>query len=158
MTTAPRRARQPSSGGVAAMPRTVVAYTDGACSGNPGAGAWAYRVEWPDGTVEERAGAEPMTTNNREELKAVREAMRAVRARIGEDAAWRVVVRTDSLGVINWLTWRWKRNKNLDLLAEIDPLIDDRVRFEHVRGHSGDPGNDRVDRLAVAAYQELTRR
>jgi ribonuclease HI len=68
-----------------------------------------------------------------------------------------VVVRTDSLGVINWLTRRWKRNKNLDLLAEIDPLVDARVRFEHVRGHSGNPGNDRVDRLAVAASQELAR-
>jgi len=47
--------------------------------GNPGPGAWAYRLEWPDGGVEEAAGAEPATTNNREELKAVREALRAVR-------------------------------------------------------------------------------
>jgi ribonuclease HI len=152
-------ANGPSGAGrTAAAPRTVVAYTDGACSGNPGVGAWAYRLEWPDGTAEERAEAEPMTTNNREELKAVREALRAVRARIGDDPAWRVLVRTDSLGVINWLTRRWKRNKNLDLLAEIDPLVDGRVHFQHVRGHSGDPGNDRVDRLAVAAYQELARR
>jgi ribonuclease HI len=148
----------PSPGGRGVAPRTVVAYTDGACSGNPGVGAWAYRLEWPDGTVEERAAAEPMTTNNREELKAVREALRAVRARVGDDPSWRVVVRTDSLGVINWLTRRWKRNKNLDLLAGIDPLVDGRVHFEHVRGHSGDPGNDRVDRLAVAAYQELAGR
>lgn len=148
---------RPEAARAGAAPRTVVAYTDGACSGNPGVGAWAYRLEWPDGTVEERAEADPLTTNNREELKAVREALRAVRARAGEDPSWRVVVRTDSLGVINWLTRRWKRNKNLDLLAEIDPLVDARVRFEHVRGHSGDPGNDRVDRLAVAAYQELTR-
>ena len=140
------------------MTQTVIAYTDGACSGNPGAGAWAFRLEWPDGTVEEAAGGERLTTNNREELKAVREALRAVRTRVGDDPSWRVVVRTDSLGVINWLTRRWKRNKNLDLLTEIDPLVDGRVRFEHVRGHSGDPGNDRVDRLAVEAYQELARR
>jgi len=140
---------------VAVPVRTVVAYTDGACSGNPGAGAWAYRLEWPDGAVEERAAAEPMTTNNREELKAVREALRAVRRRIGDDPGWRVLVRTDSMGVINWLQGRWKRNKNLDLFPTIDPLVDGRVRFEHVRGHSGDPGNDRVDRLAVAAYEEL---
>ncbi len=144
---------------VAAPVRTVVAYTDGACSGNPGAGAWAYRLEWPDGTVEEGAEAEAMTTNNREELKAVREALRAVRRRIGDDPSWRVVVRTDSLGVINWLdkrlTKRWKRNKNLDLFPAIDPLVDGRVEFEHVRGHSGDPGNDRVDRLAVGAYERL---
>jgi ribonuclease HI len=133
------------------MTQTVVAYTDGACSGNPGAGAWAYRLEWPDGSIDEAAGAEPMTTNNREELKAVREALRAARSRIGGDRDWRIVVRTDSLGVINWLTRNWKRKKNLDLYPDIDALVDDRVRFEHVRGHSGEPGNERVDELAVAA-------
>jgi ribonuclease HI len=135
--------------------QTVVVYTDGACSGNPGAGGWAYRIEWPDGRVEESAGAEPATTNNREELRAVREALRAIRARIDGDPRWRIVVRTDSLGVINWLTRRWKRNKNLDLFPTIDPLVDSRVHFEHVRGHSGDPGNERVDELAVAAYRAL---
>ena len=137
------------------MSRTVVVYTDGACSGNPGAGAWAYRIEWPDGSIEEAAGAEPMTTNNREELKAVREGLRAVRAHIGEDPDWRIVVRTDSLGVINWLTRVWKRKKNLDLYPSIDPLIDARVRFEHVRGHSGIPGNERVDSLAVEETQRM---
>ena len=134
-----------------AVTKTVVAYTDGACSGNPGTGAWAYRLEWPDGSVREATGAEPMTTNNREELKAVREALRAVRARIGDDPGWRIVVRTDSMGVINWLGRTWKRKANLDLYPEIDALVDDRVRFEHVRGHSGEPGNERVDSLAVAA-------
>ncbi len=92
-----------------------------------------------------------MTTNNREELKAVREALRAIRARIGDDRGWSIVVRTDSLGVINWLTRQWKRKANLDLFPGIDPLVDERVRFEHVRGHSGEPGNERVDELAVAA-------
>ena len=134
---------------------TVIAYTDGACSGNPGVGAWAYRLEWPDGSVEESVGAERHTTNNREELKAVREALRAVRARIGDDLAWRIVIRTDSMGVINWLRGTWKRKKNLDLYPGIDPLIDARVHFEHVRGHSGDPGNERVDQLAVEATQRL---
>ena len=135
------------------MTQTVIAYTDGACSGNPGAGAWAYRLEWPDGSVDEAAGGERMTTNNREELKAVREALRAVRRRVRDDPAWRVVVRTDSQGVINWLQRTWKRQKNLDLYPEIDSLVDGRVRFEHVRGHSGDPGNERVDALAVRETQ-----
>jgi ribonuclease HI len=134
---------------------TVIAYTDGACSGNPGAGAWAYRLEWPDGQVEEAVGGDLDTTNNREELKAVREALRSIRARIGDDPGWRVVVRTDSLGVINWLTRAWKRKKNLDLYPSIDPLIDSRVRFEHVRGHSGIPGNERVDGLAVEETQRM---
>jgi ribonuclease HI len=135
--------------------QTVIAYTDGACSGNPGAGAWAYRLEWPDGTVEENTGSEPHTTNNREELKAVREALVAFRRRVGDDAGWRIVVRTDSTGVINWLGGTWKRKKNLDLYPTIDPLVDSRVRFEHVPGHSGVPGNERVDRLAVDAVQRL---
>jgi ribonuclease HI len=136
---------------------TVVVYTDGACSGNPGPGAWAYRIEWPDGSVEERAEATPRTTNNREELKAVREALRAVRRRIGDDARWRIVVRTDSQGVVNWLTRRWKRTKNLDLYPAIDALVDGRVVFEWVRGHAGNAGNQRVDALAVAATQALAR-
>lgn len=136
------------------MSQTVIAYTDGACSGNPGAGAWAYRLEWPDTTVEEATGRESLTTNNREELKAVREALRAIRKRVGDDPDWRIVIRTDSMGVINWLTRRWKRKKNLDLYPTIDPLVDGRVSFEYVRGHSGQPGNDRVDRLAVAAIQQ----
>jgi ribonuclease HI len=136
---------------------TVVVYADGACSGNPGAGAWAYRVEWPDGRVEEGAEAEPATTNNREELKAIREGLLAVRKRIDGDPHWRIVVRTDSLGAISWLTRKWKRNKNLDLFPGIDPLVDRRVHFEHVRGHSGDVGNERVDQLAVAAYKALQR-
>jgi ribonuclease HI len=134
---------------------TVVAYTDGACSGNPGAGAWAYRLEWPDGQVEEAVGGDLMTTNNREELKAVREALLRIRARIDDDPEWRVVVRTDSLGVINWLTRTWKRKKNLDLYPGIDPLVDSRVKFEHVRGHSGDLGNERVDSLAVEETQRI---
>ena len=131
--------------------RSVVLHTDGACSGNPGAGGWAYVIEWPDGTIDERAGGEPQTTNNRMELTAVREGLRALRARIGDDPAWRIVIRTDSQGVINWLRRTWKRNKNLDLLAEVDALLDPRVDFEWVRGHSGDPWNERVDALAVGA-------
>ncbi|MBV9101332.1 MAG: ribonuclease HI [Candidatus Dormibacteraeota bacterium] len=137
------------------MTRTVIAYTDGACSGNPGAGAWAYRLEWPDGTVDEAVGGELQTTNNREELKAVREALRAFRARVGGDSAWRIVVRTDSQGVINWLGGTWRRKKNLDLYPEIDALLDHRVRFEHVRGHSGEAGNERVDSLAVEETQRM---
>lgn len=137
------------------MTQTVIAYTDGACSGNPGAGAWAYRLEWPDGSVEESTGSTPQTTNNREELKAVREALIAFRRRVGQDAGWHVVVRTDSMGVINWLTGGWKRKKNLDLYPTIDPLVDGRVRFEYVPGHSGIAGNERVDRLAVDAIQRL---
>jgi ribonuclease HI len=131
--------------------KTVIAYTDGACSGNPGPGGWAYRLEWPDGKVDEGSAGDPQTTNNREELKAVREALLAVKRATHEDDGWHVLIRTDSLGVINWLTGKWKRKKNLDLFTGIDPLVTSNVSFEHVRGHSGEPGNERVDELAVAA-------
>jgi ribonuclease HI len=120
-------------------------------------GAWAYRVEWPDGTVEEDAAAERETTNNREELKAVREALLAIRRRIGDEADWRIVVYTDSLDVKNWLERGSKRKKNLDLYPTIDPLVDDRVQFELVPGHSGNPGNDRVNELAVNTRKRLRR-
>ncbi len=109
----------------------------------------------PTAAVDEAVGGDLGTTNNREELKAVREALLRIRARIGDDPAWRIVVRTDSLGVINWLTGSWKRKKNLDLYPTIDPLVDSRVRFEHVRGHSGIPGNERVDTLAVEETQRI---
>jgi ribonuclease HI len=135
--------------------KRVVLHTDGACSGNPGPGGWAYVIEWPDGSIEEGVGADPATTNNRMELTAVREGLAAVRRRIGDDPSWKIVIRTDSQGVINWLTRQWKRNKNLDLLDAIDPLIDGRVAFAWVRGHSGDIWNDRVDALAVGAYKAL---
>ncbi len=138
--------------------RTVIAHTDGACSGNPGPGAWAYVLEWPDGRVEEGCGTDPRTTNNRMELIAVRQALRAVRAAAGDDPGWRIVVRTDSQGVINWMKRTWKRNKNLDLFPDIDALVDGRVSFRWVKGHSGDVWNDRVDALAVSACQELQKR
>src|SRR5205823_6968061 len=104
-------------------------------------GAWAYRLEWPDGTTEERAVPEVRTTNNREELKAVREALHAVHRCIGDDPSWRIEVRTDSMDVINWLTGNSRRKANLDLYLAIDPLIDERVEFQHLRGHPpGDAG------------------
>ena len=64
-------------------------------------------------------------------------------------------MRTASNGVINWLARTWKRKKNLDLFPDIDPLVDSRVSFEHVRGHSGEPGNERVDELAVEETQRM---
>ena len=138
--------------------RLITIYTDGACSGNPGVGAWAYRIEWPDGQVEEKAEATRDTTNNREELKAIREALLKVRDTLSTATDWRAIVYTDSLGAINWLNHTWKRNKNLDLFPTIDPLLDSRISLTHVRGHSGVIGNERVDRLAVAAVEEWVRR
>jgi ribonuclease HI len=138
----------------------TLAYTDGACSGNPGPGGWAWAV--PDGPW--ASGAEARTTNQRMELTA---ALEAVRANPG-----RLEVVSDSTYVVNcfrdrwWEGWQrrgWKNAKkepvaNRDLWEPLVDLVTSRgdVTFRWVKGHSGDPMNDVVDRLAVeaAATQE----
>ena len=141
----------------------MVVYTDGACSGNPGPGGWAWAVA-PGGTPN-GAGGEAGTTNQRMELAAVLEALRAL-ARPGR----RIRVVSDSTYVVNcfrdgwWRNWRrngW-RNSQRQPVANVDlwePLIDlavaHEVDFEWVKGHSGDPMNDLVDRLAVAAAGDV---
>jgi ribonuclease HI len=132
----------------------VHGYCDGACSGNPGPGGWAYRIEWPDGP-EEGSGGEPQTTNNRMELVAAREAMAAFLGRRRDGQGLRL--HTDSRNVIGWLSENWKRKVNLDLYPELDRLIASlgpHLSWKHVRGHRDDIGNNRVDQLAVAACQE----
>ena len=146
--------------------RCLVIYTDGACSGNPGPGGWAW-AEAPDG-VRTASGGERRTTNQRMELVAVLDALR-VNAPIARDTARRLVIVSDSTYVVNcfrdrwWVKWKangW-RNSNRQPVANDDlwkPLIEtyesmpvgERPQFEWVKGHSGDPMNDLVDRLAVA--------
>ncbi len=130
-------------------------YTDGACSGNPGPGGWAWVV--PDGAF--AAGFEAGTTNQRMEVTAALEALRAL------DGP--VLIVSDSTYVVhcfrdhwwrNWIRRGWK-NKNRQSIANRDlwePLVDlvqDRgdVTFQWVKGHSGDRWNDEADRLAVEA-------
>jgi len=145
----------------------VTLYSDGACSGNPGPGGWAFILRHePTGKEMERAGAEPMTTNNRMELRAVIEGLKALKR------ATRVHVVTDSAYVKNgletWLpSWKarnWKRKtsgglkpvKNVELWQELDALIQEHeATFEQVRGHAGHPENERCDELAVQAYKTL---
>ncbi|HEY7061980.1 MAG TPA: ribonuclease HI [Chloroflexota bacterium] len=134
----------------------IVAYTDGACIGNPGPGGWAAIVD-RDGAREEISGAAPNTTNNRMELTAAIEALR----RVPPDAPVRVV--TDSQyvmkGITSWVAgWRkrgWRTATggpvlNQDLWEALAALADARVSWEWVRGHAGHPENERVDRLARA--------
>jgi ribonuclease HI/uncharacterized phage-like protein YoqJ len=133
--------------------RTVV-YTDGACSGNPGPGGWAWVV--PDGPF--ASGAEPHTTNQRMEITAALEAVRAL-----PDA---LDVVSDSTYVVNcfrdrwwegWLARGWVSSKkqpvaNRDLWEPLIELVRARdVTFRWVKGHGGDPWNDLADRLAVEA-------
>ncbi len=135
----------------------ISAYSDGACSGNPGPGGWGFLIEWEDG-VEEGSGGEPSATNNRMELVAAREAMAAFARRRLPDQG--LLLHVDSLNVIGWLSKGWKRNANQDLFPAIDRLLaelDGAVRFAHVRGHQDSAGNNRVDRLAVEASRRFQR-
>ena len=131
----------------------VDAYCDGACSGNPGPGGWAYRIEWPE-LPEEGSGGEPRTTNNRMELVAAREAMTAFLRRRSADQGLRL--HTDSRNVIGWLSANWKRRANTDLYPALDKLVaalGPDLSWRHVPGHRDNVGNNRVDQLAVQACQ-----
>jgi ribonuclease HI len=131
----------------------VNAYSDGACSGNPGPGGWAYLIEWTGG-VEEGSGGDRQTTNNRMELIAAREAMTAFLRKRGAGQGLRL--HTDSRNVIGWLSEHWKRKANADLFPELDRLtgeLGDSLAWVWVHGHRDNPGNNRVDELAVAACQ-----
>jgi len=133
-------------------------YTDGSCLGNPGPGGWAWVV--PDGAY--ASGAEPRTTNQRMEIKAVLEALRS----LGGSEPIEVV--SDSSYVVNcfrqrwwegWFRRGWRNSQgrpvaNRDLWEALFELALDgerTVAFRWVKGHSGDPWNDEVDRLAVEA-------
>lgn len=149
----------------AGTPRPLVRlFTDGACSGNPGPGGWAYILQHPaSGTERERSGAEAGTTNNRMELRAVIEGLAAI------TRPSRVELYSDSQYVLNglrewmpawkargWRTADRKPVKNRDLWERLDELASTHdVRFHWVRGHSEHPENERCDALAVAAREAL---
>lgn len=149
--------------GFAAMPMPkLFAYTDGACSGNPGPGGWGVLLRAMDGDAvlkeRELQGGEPETTNNRMELMAAISALEAL-ARASE-----ITVVTDSAYVKNGVTgWihGWKRNgwktaakkpvKNVELWQRLDEAqARHDVRWEWVKGHAGHPENERADELARA--------
>jgi len=147
------------------LPR-VELYTDGACSGNPGPGGWAFILRHPvSGKEIERSGGEARTTNNRMELMA------AIRGLESLKRASHVELMTDSMYVLKGLTdWmpKWKSNgwwrgrgrmakpvKNLELWQRLDELKSrHELHLTYVPGHSGHEENERCDQLAVAAYQE----
>jgi ribonuclease HI len=133
----------------------VVVYTDGACKGNPGPGGWGALLRWK-GHEKELFGGELDTTNNRMELTAVIQALSALKSRC------EVAVYTDSVyvkdGITKWIHgwkqrgWRTadkKPVKNVELWQRLEALaaLHD-VQWHWVRGHDGDPGNERADELA----------
>ena len=138
--------------------KRVKIYTDGACKGNPGPGGWAAVLIWGP-YRKEIAGGEAHTTNNRMELRAAIEALRALKEPAEVDLF------TDSAylkrGITEWLPrWKengWKRRQgrrllpvaNEDLWRELDRLTRvHKVRFHWLAGHAGQPENERADRLA----------
>ena len=143
----------------------IEVWTDGACKGNPGPGGWGA---WLRAGAHEKEmwGGSPQTTNNRMELTAVIEALAALKRRS------RVVLHTDSEYVRNgittwihgwkargWLTADRKPVKNIDLWQRLDALRGEHeVDWRWVRGHAGDPGNERADALANRGAAEATSR
>ena len=141
---------------------TVVVYTDGACKGNPGPGGWGAWLRWGE-HERELFGGEPNTTNNRMELTAVIEALGSLKRRAP------VAIYTDSEYVKNgmttwihgwkkrgWLTADKKPVKNIELWQKLDALVGQHdVQWHWVRGHTGDPGNERADALANRGVESL---
>lgn len=141
---------------------TVIAFTDGACSGNPGPGGWGALLQAKNGETvlreRELNGGETATTNNRMELMAAIAALEAL------EKPAEITIVTDSAyvrgGITNWLSG-WKRNgwttadrkpvKNVDLWQRLDEAAAlHRVTWTWVKGHAGHPGNERADALARA--------
>ena len=126
--------------------RSVIAYADGSCLGNPGPGGWGVVIIDPDGRMREFSGAARSTTNNRMEITAAIEALRIL------PPGTAVLIRTDSQYLVKTMTLGWKRSANPDLWRELDgEVARHRVGWEWVRGHAGDPMNERADELARRA-------
>jgi ribonuclease HI len=129
-------------------PPIWIGYADGSCLGNPGPGGWGVLLIDPDGTTQEFAAADPSTTNNRMEITAAIEALR----NLPPGAA--IKLHSDSQYVIKTMTLGWKRRENLDLWKILDEETQrHRVQWEWVRGHNGDPYNERTDELARSAAE-----
>ena len=142
--------------------KTVEVFTDGACRGNPGPGGWGVILRY-EGREKELHGGELETTNNRMELTAAIEALKAL------NKSSRVDVYTDSVyvrdGITKWLArwqvrgWRTaakKPVKNQDLWMELADLADRHdVSWHWVKGHAGHPGNERADELANYGLDQI---
>ncbi len=150
--------------------KKVSLFTDGACSGNPGPGGWAFILRCGKTEKElERSDGEPESTNNKMELTAVIRGLEAL------SEPCEVTLYADSSyvlqGMSSWMEgWKkrgWQRKegsrlvpvKNVELWKRLDELMQTHtVRYEHVKGHAGHIENERCDELAVAAYQKYLKK
>jgi ribonuclease HI len=141
---------------------SMLIFTDGACTGNPGPGGWAAIVVSPDGRVRELGGRAAETTNNRMELMGTIKALASLELPLTAP----VILYTDSTYVIRGITqwiWGWRNrgwknaegkdvsNRDLweELSRQVQRLRPINVEWKYVRGHSGIPGNERCDEIAV---------
>ena len=142
--------------------KTVIIYTDGACRGNPGPGGWGVLIEYGE-LSKQLYGGDASTTNNKMELTAAIMALREIKE------PCEVILYTDSKYVINGIEeWihNWKKRgwigsnkksvKNIELWKELDELRHEHtIKWNWVKGHSGDPGNETADMLANRGIDEL---
>lgn len=144
--------------------KEVIIYTDGACSGNPGPGGWGAVLLYKE-NIKEVYGGEKDTTNQRMELKAAIEALKAIKVK-----NWDIKLYSDSAYLVNafqknWITnWQkngWKNSKkepvaNQDLWQELVRLTqENKVEIIKVKGHAGVKWNERCDELARQGISEL---
>ncbi len=157
-------ANEPAKTPGAAPENTVEIYADGACKGNPGPGGWGALLR-SGAHVKEMWGGERDTTNNRMELMAVISALAALKRPVP------IKLYTDSKyvqqGISTWIH-NWKRNgwktsdkkpvKNADLWQQLDVLArQHQVEWIWVKGHAGNPGNEKADELANRGIEDLRR-
>lgn len=125
-------------------------YADGACSGNPGPGAFCALIIFPEGDEAFIAGKESNTTNNRMEVKAAIAGLDMLPS--GVD----VEVISDSLYLINTMRGHYRRMANKDLWDELDPIVTrmKSISWTWIRGHNGNEGNERVNRFVQGLLKE----
>ena len=142
--------------------KTVIIFTDGACRGNPGPGGWGVLIEYVKSSIQ-LYGGDISTTNNKMELTAAIMALKEIKE------PCEIILYTDSKYVLqgieewihNWKKRGWrgankKPVKNIDLWKELDELRDEHnIKWNWVKGHSGDPGNETADMLANRGIDEL---
>ena len=142
--------------------KTVIIYTDGACRGNPGPGGWGVLIEYGESS-KQLYGGDSSTTNNKMELTAAIMALKEIKE------PCEIILYTDSKYVLqgieewihNWKKRGWrgankKPVKNIDLWKKLDELKDEHnIKWNWVKGHSGDPGNETADMLANRGMDEL---